>query len=97
VTAFITQPTGQSQNGLAPGYRSEVNLRANNSQQQNRPQDPASVPLPNSVDPSELPIEEIEALRSREITAKAVSGILLLLLKWFKISRKSQLRYLIHD
>lgn len=36
----------------------------------------------------DLPVEEIEALRSREIIAKAVSGILLLLLKWFKVSRK---------
>lgn len=27
-------------------------------------------------------------MRSREITAKAVSGILLVLLKWFKVSRK---------
>lgn len=82
VTSLITQPVGQG--GLAPGFRSEVNLRA----AQNRPQDPANVPLPNIVEPSDLPIDEIEAMRSREITAKAVSGILLILLKWFKVSRK---------
>jgi Domain of unknown function (DUF3402) len=86
VTALITQPAGQSQ-GLAPGFRSEVNLR-NGAQGQNRPQDPASIPLPNTVDPADLPIDEIEAMRSREITAKAVSGILLILLKWFKVSRE---------
>lgn len=86
VTALITQPMGQ-QPGLAPGFRSEVNLRANVAQGQNRQQDPANIPLPNPVEPSELPIDEIEALRSREITAKAVSGILLILLKWFKVSR----------
>jgi hypothetical protein len=86
VTALITQPMGQQQ-GLAPGFRSEVNLRANAAQGQNRQQDPANIPLPNPIDPSELPIDEIEALRSREITAKAVSGILLILLKWFKVSR----------
>ena len=86
VTALITQPAGQSQ-GLAPGFRSEVNLR-NGAQGQNRQQDPASIPLPNTVDPADLPIDEIEAMRSREITAKAVSGILLILLKWFKVSRK---------
>lgn len=86
VTALITQPMGQ---GLAPGFRSEVNLR--NAQGQTRQQDPANIPLPNPVDPSELPIDEIEALRSREITAKAVSGILLILLKWFKVSSKSPL------
>lgn len=83
VTALITQPMGQ---GLAPGFRSEVNLR-NGAQGQARQQDPANIPLPNPVDPSELPIDDIEALRSREITAKAVSGILLILLKWFKVSR----------
>ena len=84
----------QQQGGLAAGYRSEVNLRAN-SVQQNRPQDPASIPLPNVVDLSDLPIDEIEAMRSREITAKAVSGILLILLKWFKVSRKVLVR--IHE
>ena len=89
VTALITQPIGQSQGGLGLSYRSEVNLRANGAGQiQNRQQDPASIPLPNTVDPSDLPIDEIEAMRSREITAKAVSGILLILLKWFKVSRK---------
>jgi hypothetical protein len=51
-------------------------------------QDPANIPLPNAIDPSEVSVDEIEAHRSREITAKAVSGILLILLKWFKVSRK---------
>ena len=89
VTALITQPQGGQQGGLGPAFRSEVNLRANGvGQQQTRQQDPASIPLPNAVDPADLPIDEIEAMRSREITAKAVSGILLMLLKWFKVSRK---------
>jgi hypothetical protein len=65
-------------------------MRANGVQAQNRP-DPASVPLPNPVEPAEMPIEEIEAVRSREITAKAVSAILLVVLKWFKVSRRSSL------
>jgi hypothetical protein len=86
VTALITLPMGQSQ-GLAPAFRSELNLR-NGVPAQGRAQDPALVPLPtHSVDPVDLPIDEIEAMRSREITAKAVSGILLILLKWFKVSR----------
>jgi hypothetical protein len=80
--------SAQGQGGLAFGYRSEVNLRANGVQQ-NRQQDPANIPLPNTVDPSDLSVDEIEAMRSREITAKAVSGILIILLKWFKISRKT--------
>lgn len=74
--------------GLAPAFRSEVNLR-NGGQSLNRAQDPALIPLPTqTVDPAELPIDEVEAMRSREITAKAVSGILLILLKWFKVSRR---------
>jgi len=86
VTALITQPPSQPQSSLAPGFRSEVNLRASGVVQGQRAQDPANVPLPNNPDQVELPIDEIEALRSREITAKAVSGILLVLLKWFKVS-----------
>jgi hypothetical protein len=35
-------------------------------------------------------MEEIDMARLREVTGKAVSGSLLLLLKWFKRSRKIQ-------
>lgn len=86
VTALITQPVpSQPQSGLVPGFRSEINLRTNGAQPQ-RPQDPANITLPANGDQAELPLDELEALRSREITAKAVSGILLVLLKWFKVS-----------
>lgn len=40
-----------------------------------------------NTEPVELTPEEIDAARTREISAKAVSGILLLLLKWLKVSR----------
>jgi hypothetical protein len=33
-------------------------------------------------------VEELDIIRLREITGKAISGTLLLLLKWFKRSRK---------
>jgi len=33
-------------------------------------------------------LDEIDVIRHREITSKAVSAILLLILKWFKVSRK---------
>jgi hypothetical protein len=33
-------------------------------------------------------LDEIDAIRHREITSKAVSAILLLVLKWFKVSRE---------
>ncbi len=88
VTALITQPPAQNQ-GLTPAFRSEINLRANLPQGQ-RPQEPALVPLPAPIDVAELPVEEIETMRSREITAKAVSGVLLIMLKWLKVSRKSR-------
>lgn len=39
---------------------------------------------------AEMTIEELDSTRDREIKAKAVSGILLLLLKWFKRSRTSR-------
>ena len=40
--------------------------------------------------PEEKPmsLEEVDVARHREITSKAVSAILLLLLKWFKASRE---------
>jgi Domain of unknown function (DUF3402) len=34
-----------------------------------------------------LSIEDLDAIRTQEITAKAASGLLLLMLKWFKVSR----------
>lgn len=37
---------------------------------------------------SDTSIDELDNIRLREITGKAVSGTLLLLLKWFKRSRK---------
>lgn len=36
-----------------------------------------------------MSLDDLDAARSREITAKAVSGVLLLLLKWLKISREN--------
>lgn len=42
-----------------------------------------------SGDDGEPSPEELDAARTREITQKAVSAIMLLLLKWFKLSRES--------
>lgn len=36
-----------------------------------------------------ISVEMADTARTHEITAKSVSGILVLLLKWFKVSRKS--------
>ncbi len=39
-------------------------------------------------EPQELNLEDTDIMRHREITSKAVSAILITLLKWFKTSRK---------
>ena len=43
---------------------------------------------------AESTAEELDRLRSQEITAKALGGILLLLLKWFKVSHTLQYEFL---
>lgn len=43
--------------------------------------------MPGNSDPREA-IDELDDIRLREITGKAISGSLLLLLKWFKRSRE---------
>lgn len=55
-----------------------------------RPQDPNGHNIP--AEAPELSPEEVDAARTREITAKAMSGILLLLLKWLRLSRKLQIK-----
>ena len=44
--------------------------------------------LSENEDGTDPVVEELNGLRSREITTKAVSGVLLILLKWFKLSRE---------
>lgn len=41
---------------------------------------------------AEVAIDELDNIRLREVTGKAISGSLLLLLKWFKRSRKTDFR-----
>jgi len=48
--------------------------------------------LADSEDGTDPVVEELNGIRSREITSKAVAGTLLTLLKWFKLSR-SLLQY----
>lgn len=66
-------PAGQQQHPAAGG----PNNRFQNQQGNNQ----------GNSEPVEQTPEEIDAARTREISAKAVSGILLLLLKWLKVSR----------
>jgi hypothetical protein len=86
--------------GILPSVTAWISAQQNAQQQANRtngpnvpngPRPDGSAQQPNgnaNPEPVELSPEEIEATRTREITAKAVTGILLLLLKWLKVSRK---------
>lgn len=77
VTALVTaQQAAQSQGGR-PNSGPNGGLRSQHDSQ-NSQQD---VPEPSP--------EEVDAARTREITAKAMSGTLILLLKWLRLSRKS--------
>ncbi|KAK4332505.1 Factor arrest protein 11 [Rhodotorula toruloides] len=53
-----------------------------------------NAPEPTSSDPPpDLSLEDIDILRHREITSKAVSAILILTLKWFKASHVMKFHY----
>ncbi|KAI1003552.1 hypothetical protein K3495_g4656 [Podosphaera aphanis] len=90
VTTFLTPSILQHQ-GLAPGLK-DTNARASEPQAQSKTLEGVNDPLKN-LGP-ELSMEEIDALRSREIRMKAVSGILIVLLKWFKVSHVLKFEYL---
>jgi len=45
--------------------------------------------LAENGDGTDPEVEELNAVRTREITFKALAGVLILLLKWFKLSRRS--------
>jgi hypothetical protein len=73
-----TQPTGLNRT------KSNANLAQNQTL-------PVPPPPPR---PSEMTLEELDNVRSREISQKAVSGAVFLLLKWFKISHVLKFEYL---
>ncbi|KHJ30156.1 putative required for hyphal anastomosis [Erysiphe necator] len=71
----------------------EVNLRINGHHTHNISQDSNSIPL-LGIESSDFVLEELETFRLREITIKAVSAILLLFLKWFKVSHILKFEYI---
>ncbi|KAK4633042.1 Factor arrest protein 11 [Fulvia fulva] len=85
VTDLVTK--GNGQNGLQAGIQFNDTTGVNGTK-----------PLENGVnghsDGIENTAEELDKLRSQEITAKALSAILLLLLKWFKVSHILQYEYM---
>nr|POE93072.1 factor arrest protein 11 [Quercus suber] len=87
VTDLVTKNNGQ--NGLQPGFDGSNGLNG------------VDAPKLNGVQPSvggdgmeNTTAEELDKLRGQEICAKALSAILILLLKWFKVTHVLQYEYM---
>jgi hypothetical protein len=88
VTALVTQSSGTS--GLQTGFQFQDNQ---NGTMAGRPDMNGANSHSNTVATN----EELDAMRTQEILDKAVTGSLVLILKWFKVSRKLlQLWVLLH-
>jgi hypothetical protein len=77
-------------NGQLPGAQGPNNGKINGAPPAGRGQEPSNdvngIAKGEITSPTDADIDES---RNREITSKAVTGILILLLKWLKLSRKS--------
>ncbi|TEA17547.1 Factor arrest protein 11 [Colletotrichum sidae] len=94
VTVFMQSPAGQ-QHPSMPGRAANGAVNGGpgpNRQQQ--PQDPASAVPGGPPEIPQLSPEEVDAARSREVTTKAITGIILLLLKWLRVSHVLKFEYL---
>ncbi|KAI9873301.1 MAG: Factor arrest protein 11 [Pleopsidium flavum] len=101
VTALVTQLNGNGQNGAAFGFTCQDNGESNgqgkptgninHGRQLNGKVNGHDEGASEDFDSS---VEELNTLRLREISSKAVSGVLLLLLKWFKLSHILKYEYL---
>jgi hypothetical protein len=82
VTSLVTRATNG--NGLQSGFQyQEPNGQPSSGPQTNGNNGPGDVSTN----------EEVDSMRTQEILDKAVCGLLLLMLKWFKVSRKCPIRY----
>ncbi|KAH6655110.1 hypothetical protein BKA67DRAFT_559510 [Truncatella angustata] len=88
VTAFITMP----QRG--PDVQSNNSRLNQNGVPLFRSQDGGGINGSGPQDSSEMSLEDLDQVRARELEGKAISGVLLLLLKWFKISHVLKFEYL---
>ncbi|GKZ68391.1 hypothetical protein AnigIFM50267_003071 [Aspergillus niger] len=82
VSAMVSQANGQAAQAMGDGYGSVINgFPANHAN--------------GHIDlNSEAAIDELDNIRLREITGKAISGSLLLLVKWFKRSHILKFEYM---
>ncbi|KAI0119451.1 N1221-domain-containing protein [Daldinia grandis] len=92
VTACIALPTNSQQQSQIPGGNQP---RVNGGPGTNRSQD-SSMGANSSTNPdgSDSSLEDLDATRCREIELKAATGIILLLMKWLKISHVLKFEYL---
>ncbi|KAF4978117.1 hypothetical protein FZEAL_5449 [Fusarium zealandicum] len=90
VTAIVAQqPQQQGPQGMGRGNNPGMNGGPAGNRQQEMPgQNGPRAPTP------ELSLEEIDAARTREITSKAMTGILILLLKWLRVSHVLKFEYM---
>ncbi|TWU78362.1 Factor arrest protein 11 [Metarhizium rileyi] len=89
VTAIVAQQAGQMPNGMA-GRGANPGLNGSSSGPR-PPEVPGQIAAQEEPEPSP---EEVDAARTREITSKAMTGILVLLLKWLRISHVLKFEYL---
>ncbi|OAP64555.1 hypothetical protein AYL99_00527 [Fonsecaea erecta] len=84
----IAVRNGGAQEPTQTGGLNRTKSNSNMVQNQTLPMPP---PPPR---PSEMTIEDLDHVRTREITQQAVSGALFLLLKWFKVSHILKFEYM---
>lgn len=92
VSALVAQ---SGQNGLPNGFPDDgdgAGRKRTNPNSSAQLDHLANGQLGENEDGMDPAVEELNAVRSREITSKAIAGILLALLKWFKLSRMWQAR-----
>ncbi|KAL1653613.1 Factor arrest protein 11 [Didymella pomorum] len=85
VTALVTQSSGA--NGLQSGFQYNDNVNGSSSQ---RPENNGM----NGHSSSPATNEELDAMRTQEVLDKAVTGSLMLILKWFKVSHILKFEYI---
>lgn len=85
VTALVTQTSGA--NGLQSGFQYNDNVNGMSAQrpETNGMNGHSNTPATN---------EELDAMRTQEVLDKAVTGTLMLILKWFKVSHILKFEYI---
>lgn len=80
VTAFITMPQRGQEGQPSHARMNQAGAPFSRSQE--------GINGAGPQESLEMSLEDLDQVRARELEGKALSGVILLLLKWFKISRK---------